>query len=72
MEEKLIEDYIKEFGELPPQDEVISYYDELYQNLFKEALEKGEKITAEKLESVIDLNKYDLVQDVKKFKNFKK
>ena len=47
--DKVIKEYISVFGELPPADAVISYYDKFYQDLMKKAIKSGKKITAETL-----------------------
>lgn len=61
--DKVIKEYIGVFGELPPADAVLSYYDNFYQDLMKKAIKSGKKITAETLEKAIDLKKYDYVID---------
>ena len=60
-EEKLLEEYIKMFGKLPPSDEIISYYDDLYQDLLKKAVENIEEITPQTLEKAIGDKPYDLL-----------
>ena len=61
--DKVIKEYIGVFGELPPADVVISYYNDFYQDLMKKAIKSGKKITAETLEKAIDFKKYDYVID---------
>lgn len=61
--DKVIEEYISVFGELPPADIVISYYDDIYQDLMKKAIKDNKKITRETLEKAIDPKKYDYVID---------
>lgn len=59
-EEKIIEEYVKKFGELPPNDAVISYYDELYQKLMEKSIETNRPITPEILEKAIGDKPYDI------------
>lgn len=68
--EKIIEQYIEMFGELPPADAVISYYDGFYIDLMEKAIKSEEKITGEILEKAIGNNPYDY--SLKRFNNFKK
>lgn len=67
----IIEQYVKMFGELPPTDMIFSYYDENYQELMKDAIEKNKKITPETLDLFLDNKPYDVVES-KKFSKFKK
>lgn len=60
-EEEVIRTYLEKFGKLPPNDAVISYDDELYQELMKKALETGKEITPETLEQAIGNEPYDYV-----------
>lgn len=61
--DQVIKEYIDVFGEMPPADAVISYYDNFYQDLMKKAIKSGKKITAETLEKSIDFKEYDYVID---------
>lgn len=62
-EEEIVKEYIKMFGKLPPEDAVISYYDELYQELFKKAIKENKEITPEDLEKAIGNKPYDYEND---------
>ena len=62
-EEEVIRTYLEKFGKLPPNDAVISYDDELYQELMKKALETGKEITPETLEKAIGNKPYDYVSE---------
>ena len=64
--DKVIKEYIGVFGELPPADAVISYYDNFYQDLMKKAIKSGKKITAETLPQIISV----LREKGYEFKNF--
>ncbi len=58
-EEEIVKEYVKMFGKLPPEDAVISYYDDLYQELFKNAIKENKEITPEDLEKTIGNKPYD-------------
>ena len=58
-EDKIIEQYVEKFGEMPPADMVISYYDEFYQKLMKKAIEENKIISPEVLEEAIGNQPYD-------------
>ena len=59
MEDAVIEKYVEIFGELPPADTVISYYDEFYINLMKDAINNKRPITPEILDKAIGEQPYD-------------
>lgn len=61
--EKIINDYIEQFGELPPRVVTIDYYGEFYLDLMKKAVETGEEITREVLDGALEETPYDLVQE---------
>lgn len=56
----LMNDYIKEFGELPPLVATKHYEDEFYQELYKKALESGKPITVEELDKALENEEYDI------------
>lgn len=60
MENKLLEAYIMEFFEYPPLAITIDYESVTYQKLMEEALKTREKITPEKLDSVLNDVQYDV------------
>lgn len=61
--EKIINDYIEQFGELPPRVVTIDYYGDFYLDLMKKAVETGEEITREVLDEALEKVPYDLVQE---------
>ena len=69
--DKIIEEYIRTFGKLPPADAVIDYYDDFYINLMKLAINDKEEITPEVLEQAIGNKPYDRTEE-RKLTNFKK
>ena len=69
--DELIEQYVKMFGDLPPADMVISYYDKIYLDLIEMAISDREPITPEVLEQAIGNKPYDR-DSGKKLTNFKK
>lgn len=69
-EEELLKEYLDKFGELPPNDEVISYYDDLYIKLIEDALKSGNKITPETLEKAIGNEPYDYVSKSEEMEDF--
>jgi len=62
-EEEIIKEYLEKFKKMPPNDEVISFYDDFYQDLMKKAIEKNEEITPEILEKAIGNKPYDNKQE---------
>lgn len=60
---KIIQEYLIKFEEMPPMDAVISYEDDLYLNLMQEALKTGNPITPEMLENAIGNEPYDYVNE---------
>lgn len=62
-EEEIIKEYLEKFEKMPPNDEVISFYDDFYQDLMKKAIEKNEEITPEILEKAIGNKPYDNKQE---------
>lgn len=69
--DKIIEEYIRMFGKMPPADMVIDYYDDFYINLMKIAIHDREEITPEVLELAIGDKPYDRTEE-RKLTNFKK
>ena len=69
-EDELLKEYLDKFGELPPNDEVISYYDDLYIKLIEDALKSGNKITPETLENAISNEPYDYVSESEEMEDF--
>jgi len=62
-EEELLKQYVNKFGKLPPEDVIISYYDDLYQDLIEKALEANKEITPEALDKAIGDKPYDVDKD---------
>lgn len=62
----LLQDYLDQFGELPPADMVISYYSDFYVELIKSAIQTGEKITPKILENTIGDMPYDVEESKEK------
>lgn len=61
--EKIINDYIEQFRELPPRVVTIDYYSDFYLDLMEKAVETGEEITREVLDGALEEIPYDLVQE---------
>ena len=59
--EKIINDYIEQFRELPPRVVTISYHNDFYLDLMKKAIETGEEVTREVLDKALEKVPYDLV-----------
>lgn len=59
--EKIINDYIEQFRELPPRVVTISYYSDFYLDLMEKAIETGKEITPKVLDRALEKVPYDLV-----------
>lgn len=70
---KILEDYYLEFEEFPPLIMTSSYESDIYQNLMKKAIKRGERITDDELNEAFEKVKYDDVESSKiKLKEQKK
>ena len=63
----LMNDYIEKFGELPPLVATKHYEDDFYQELYKKALERGNRMTGEDRDKALENEEYDI-----DFKSFEK
>jgi hypothetical protein len=63
--------YVEKFGmlKMPPILQTVSYDDDIYQTLFKKALDRGSPITEEDFKGIPD---YDMSSSSKRFSDFSK
>ena len=63
--DKILERYVKQFGEFPPRIIEFPYSNEQYQQLIEQAIQNKEKITEESISNFIEKNniKYGVVNE---------